>query len=502
MDRLNVKEFKTRWLRGYVNPELRKLPIKSNVKPVEYGGLVVYFRLYAIYAYDMKTPCTTTSRSENFSFAVKNKSNEIVYVYDYISGKTFDRYGLSNSNNVYLPQGDYWVKILVGRSAESFSQEWQKVTVKPYTTTYHYVYGMRALLHSVISFNCPMKYYTNMILSQCSGFYGKTIYNTITNPITCDLKTVIKNSNNEEILSFSSELSFTDYSIGGRIHNGFICDSVDTTSTSSFLHKAECSSDSKYYSSKFSYKDEDNREVLGYGSINESNTEFLPDVTQSNFYAIQERKRELLDFDEKSSQEIYNYKEYTQLNANVYHGSFFVISRLYQFINKITYYHKPENINLINSEPLSENWFELGGSCVVCRTGELGSIIYDVCKSYKDYNNIINNQDIGLEEKVNNFQVVDINLPYPEALNYNNSLEVSNLFISWAKNTSLPQNYIQWSANEQDYSMVFQLRNQTQYCFSRTIDFDVDKKEMTCYYLSALPKYADDYEEYLKYLEM
>lgn len=76
---MNVKEFKTRWLRGYVNPELRKLPVKSkeDTTPVLLSINIYTYNRYNVDTGEFSSPYNINNATK--IIIIDTKDNSVIY---------------------------------------------------------------------------------------------------------------------------------------------------------------------------------------------------------------------------------------------------------------------------------------------------------------------------------------------------------------------------------------------------------------------------------------
>lgn len=493
---MNVKEFKTRWLRGYVNPELRKLPVKSKEKPLQFGYLQINFALYAIDVDDMKSPYTSKYKYEKNSFVIKDKTNQIIYIYDFVQNKIYDKYGYGTSYNyLYLPEGDYWIKIIAVQSAEDFSNEWEKIIVKPNISNSYTFYGTRALLHSTVGLNYSPDIYknTNIKINTSSqtitGVQTKFEFN---NYVTSDIHTTVLNSKNEEIFSFNDNnwnnnyTGFLPLGVNYGIRQGSRYLMYDSA-VEEWQH-------SPYSGNAYLTNEKVNAEqkIIGYGSVTGygDNQTFTPSDDHKHCYTQTNYTEE--KYYSNKDPVITNSIRYTEIS---FVSSFAIGKFLYYLRTKLN----KNNKHLIDV-PLSKDFFDHGGLCIMRLTDKTyGNVSYQEIDNYDSYKMWI---DTDPQQSGQNVEVVKTDITFPEAVNYNYNDIVNKIIFT-------PYSYSDY-LSPWDYSKDFILNaigsfeseDDTTYGYFRSCDVDFEKMEATCYYISALIKYAYDYEEYLKYLDM
>lgn len=119
VNKLNVKQFKKRFIRGLVEPDLFKLPVKEKEKKL--GRLQVNLLTYSSYDLDNEKIIETDTQITYGAIVVKDSKDNIVY-------------NSKNNNDSYrfytpfLPYGNYKIKVIRAKD-EKVDNQWYEVTI-------------------------------------------------------------------------------------------------------------------------------------------------------------------------------------------------------------------------------------------------------------------------------------------------------------------------------------------------------------------------------------
>lgn len=209
---MNVKEFKTRWLRGYIQPDLFKLPLKSeSVKKIRCS-----FNFKTYQTYDIANNSWLGERYTFVSFVIVDYKNKVVFN---SKKNTYGSYGIT------LQAGKYKLKIIFSLQCK-ITSNWQEFIVNNIDDTQNFTfflegqdfYKVKVRIDEDKSIPAIILQNKNLTkrTTEITEAYGKGIiytdfYNYFTNELVFSTPTIDSTCIYKQDLSYSYSVTTDDF---------------------------------------------------------------------------------------------------------------------------------------------------------------------------------------------------------------------------------------------------------------------------------------------------